>query len=132
MSKFRFECRVFPAWDRRDSDPRKDYGILGAEMFFDLLGPKGGVRLLVSTNWYLKGAQVGYKTYTPGAVLSFHSPKILKGFLRDKCDLLPGGFCCGSVWYDRGCEMLDLLIEKGSTGLRDALISIYDEQTKAN
>lgn len=48
--------RIFlirPAFDKRDPDPRKDYGIHGAEMLFVLKGEKGAVQFMLYTNWQL-------------------------------------------------------------------------------
>src|SRR3990172_7669793 len=42
-----------PAFDRRDPDPNKNYGIHGMELRFVLKGSKGAVQFLIYTNWYL-------------------------------------------------------------------------------
>jgi hypothetical protein len=42
-----------PAFDKRDSDPKKDHGIHGVEMRWILKGAKGAVQFLVFTNWQL-------------------------------------------------------------------------------
>jgi hypothetical protein len=44
---------ITPAFDKRDPDPRKNYGIHGAEMRFTVKGPLGAVSFLLYTNWQL-------------------------------------------------------------------------------
>lgn len=42
-----------PAFDRRDPDPKKNFGIHGVQMRWVLKGEKGAVQFLVYTNWQL-------------------------------------------------------------------------------
>lgn len=42
-----------PAFDRRDPDPKKNFGIHGVSMRWVLKGPKGAVQFLVYTQWML-------------------------------------------------------------------------------
>ena len=42
-----------PAYDKRHSDPNKDYGVHGMNLRFVLKGPRGAVQFLLFTNWYL-------------------------------------------------------------------------------
>lgn len=55
MSDITFERIVefSPAFDRRDPDPSKNYGIHGVELRMVLKGPGGAVQFLVYTNWQL-------------------------------------------------------------------------------
>jgi hypothetical protein len=50
-----FERRVDfrPAFDKRDPDPKKNYGIHGVEIRFVVRGPKGATQFLLYTNWQL-------------------------------------------------------------------------------
>ncbi len=41
------------AWDRRDPDPKKNYGVHGVTARWILLGPKGAIQFVVYTNWQL-------------------------------------------------------------------------------
>lgn len=41
------------AWDKRDPDPKKNYGVHGVELSFYLVGPAGGVQFKLSTGWLL-------------------------------------------------------------------------------
>lgn len=42
-----------PAWDRRDPDPKKNYGLHGVSMRWLLKGKLGTVQFLLYTNWQL-------------------------------------------------------------------------------
>lgn len=42
----------FPAWDKSDLDPRKDYGVSCLELCFLVEGEKGVVEFQLLTNWY--------------------------------------------------------------------------------
>lgn len=41
------------AYDRRDPDPKKDYGIHGVDLRMVLKGAEGAVQFALSTGWYL-------------------------------------------------------------------------------
>ena len=46
-----------PAFDRRDPDPKKNFGIHGVELRMVLKGPEGAVQFLLYTNWQLPHVQ---------------------------------------------------------------------------
>ena len=80
-----------PAYDRRDPDPKKNFGIHGVDLRMVLKGPEGAVRFVVYTNWQLPHvtkenhtlARIGKLTDTlmgclfdpMPADLGYHSPK---------------------------------------------------------
>lgn len=41
---------ITPAWDKRDPDPKKNYGIHGCELRMYLKGELGTVQFIVYTN----------------------------------------------------------------------------------
>ena len=45
--------KIYPAWDRRDPNPSKDYGIHGAELRMVLKGELGATQFVLYTNWHL-------------------------------------------------------------------------------
>jgi hypothetical protein len=51
--KLEREIRFRPAYDKRDPDPKKNYGIHGVEMCWYLKGAAGTVQFIVFTNWHL-------------------------------------------------------------------------------
>lgn len=46
-----------PAFDRRDPDPKKNYGIHGLTMKFLVIGKKGAIQFVIYTNWHLPAVQ---------------------------------------------------------------------------
>lgn len=46
-----------PAFDKRDPDPDKNYGIHGMNLRFVLKGDKGATQFIVYTNWHLPHVQ---------------------------------------------------------------------------
>lgn len=49
--------KFFPAWDKRNPDPKKNYGIHGVELLMLLKGKEGAVQFRLSTNWHLPSVQ---------------------------------------------------------------------------
>jgi len=47
------EIKFSPAYDKRDPDPSKNYGIHGVTITFLLKGEKGAVQFVLYTNWHL-------------------------------------------------------------------------------
>ena len=101
-----------PAYDKRDPDPSKNYGIHGMEIRFVLKGSKGAVQFLVFTNWFLPHVQkelykkgeistaLKYGDIEPmGADIGYHSPiPQYEGqtIISDSCPYLDGRPC----YYD--------------------------------
>jgi hypothetical protein len=48
---------ISPAFDERDADPKKNYGIHGVEMRWVVKGEKGAIQFLLYTNWHLPHVQ---------------------------------------------------------------------------
>lgn len=59
MEMVAFERRVLvsPAYDKRDSDPRKNFGISEMKITFLLIGEKGAVQWMIGTGWYTASAR---------------------------------------------------------------------------
>lgn len=53
MSALERIVRFYPAYDKRDPDPKKNYGIHGVELLMLVKGEKGAVQFKLSTNWQL-------------------------------------------------------------------------------
>lgn len=45
--------KIHPAWDKRDPDPKKDYGIHCVQIFMVLKGEKGAIHFTFSTGIFL-------------------------------------------------------------------------------
>ena len=48
---------LHPAYNKRNPDPKKDYGVHGVELRMVLKGPKGAVQFVLFTNWMLPEVQ---------------------------------------------------------------------------
>jgi hypothetical protein len=51
--EFQEITEFLPAYDKRDLDPKKNYGIHGVTLRMVLKGPEGAVQFVVYTNWQL-------------------------------------------------------------------------------
>ena len=121
-----------PAFDKRSSDPKKNYGIHGVEMAWYLTGAAGVIQFVVYTAWHLPHVQaeldakpiesrfphllhkpmpadIGYHSYIPryeGQTL-----------MTEECPLLDGAPC----YYDGSGLNAEkgfvILCEKGSEGV---------------
>lgn len=128
-----------PAFDKRDSDPKKNYGIHGVTLTFYLIGEEGAVQFVVYTNWHLPHVEKEFdakpmESYDPcllykpmAADLGYHSKRpIYDGQepMTDECHLL-GGKC----YYDGSSlnadPVFDRLRSEGSVGVWSALEEFY-------
>lgn len=111
------------AWDRRDPNSSKNYGVHGVEMRWYLVGEEGAVQFVVFTNWMLphireerKGRDLAPCLYEPmGADLGYHSrvPRYEGQEPMSKCHLLncPCYYDGSGLNADR---VLEILIREGS------------------
>lgn len=106
-----------PAYDRRDPNPSKNFGIHNMEVTFIVKGPKGAVQWQISTGWFLASSREdvarmnedfyrkhGYRMSNGKACpwptdLGYHAK--LPAYegqtrLRDECEWTGGGAC----YYD--------------------------------
>jgi len=136
-----------PAWDKRDPDPSKNYGIHGVELAMILKGDQGAVQFVVYTNWHLphvkeeldekllKGAGQGNLNnylfciiHPLPADLGYHSPIPTyegQSIISDSCEYLNGNPC----YYDgSGLEaerIYEILLNEGSDGVWRELEDYY-------
>lgn len=126
---------ITPAFDKRHSNPNKNYGIHCADLRFVLGNEFGYVQFVLYTNWYLPETieemrRDGNKTLVLDkypftyfqapmpADLGYHSPKpMYEGQTALDCDLLPGGKC----YYDgsglQANKVFEILVREGSEGV---------------
>ena len=127
------EIKMFPAWDRRSANPKKDYGIHGVEMAW-LWGDSevGVVQFVVYTHWYLphvqeehdqcqNDLQFPYMFHKPQpADVGYHSlvPQY-KGqeIVREKCPYLENKPCYYDSFRLQAEKVFNILLEKGSEGV---------------
>lgn len=138
-------------WDKRDPDPKKDYGIHGCQLRFLLEGKEGFVSFVLYTDWMplavqkeRMGKDVASTTLYPsvcqvvtgvqptGADIGYHSPKPLRPWQKPsdmgKCDLVAGGKC----YYDGSglaAEVVrDAMLVDGDKGIWREMQKYYRAQ----
>lgn len=125
-----------PGYDRRSTDPNKNYGIHGMQIRFVLKGELGAVQFLVFTDWYPERTQKEYMVRFPtkdsvqpyGADIGYHSQKPTypgQDKLSDACEFL-GGVPC---YYDGSGLAAESLVpeflERGTDAVWERLESYY-------
>jgi len=127
-----FERRmtITPAFDKRDKDPSKNYGIGSCRLRMVLIGPLGATHFTAQTGWYLPQNMTsvleselafreasGLPLSLPllGIDVGYHAahPQY-DGQQSGECDLLPAGRCYGSGSALRADEWANILVAEGS------------------
>lgn len=134
------EVAFEPAFDRRDPDPKKNYGIHGVEIRFILTGKKGATQFVVYTNWfpphvqkelYKKGhisLRLEFGNPEPmGADIGYHS--LLPQYegqakMKDGCPYLGGKPC----YYDGSGLQADEFIPAFLAGGSDAVWKMLEKE----
>ena len=128
-----------PAFDKRNPDKSKDYGIHGMEITFVLKGTEGAVQWKIHTNWQLPHVQremrawrYAYdaefdKIYPEGYDLGYHSrTPHYEGQTARKCDILDG-----ECYYDGSTLNAEPLVEpflrEGDTAVWRELTAYYEQ-----
>ena len=125
------------AWDKRDPDPKKNYGVHGVEIRWYVIGPRGAIQFVVYTHWMLPKVEEEYAAMDPPiarsltrpmpADLGYHSPVLMyDGHSRmEQCQLLKQGYC----YYDgsslNAVKVFDILLEKGGEAVWEFLENYY-------
>lgn len=97
-----------PAYDKRDSDPKKNYGVHGVTLRMLVKGDKGATQFVLYTGWLLpetvgvtddkfmfrygEALKQSRVDYPMPIDLGYHSPKPMyeDQYRRDDCDVLDG------------------------------------------
>lgn len=141
MTTFEKITEVYPSYDKRDPNPKKNYGISSCKINFILKGNEGAVQFLIGTNWYIPSAREhinkfsrtdsGYQKKPDGWDLGYHSYKPMyegHSLLAHACDILDGKPC----YYDgsglRAEEMIEDFIAGGTDWLWKRLEKEYNER----
>ncbi len=116
------------AYDKRDPDPTKNYGIHSVEIRFLLKGPKGATQFLFYTGWFLPEVRKpGLSNDYPMPVdLGYYS--LTPQYENDQpfdCDLFPSGKC----YYDGSSlnaePVFERLLREGHEGVWAELEDFY-------
>ena len=147
MSETQFEriVEIMPAYDKRDPNPMKNYGIHCVELRMVLRGPKGATQFVLYTGWNLPHVQKELDTrsayarlhsrpeYPMPADLGYHSPTPRwEGQTASECSLLPGGVCYYGGSGLNAERIYQVLLERGSDGVWSELENYYRELFEAN
>lgn len=129
-----------PAYDKRDPDPNKNYGIHGASIRFVLKGDKGAVQFLIYTNWYLPNVQKELKRkyagktdslffFTPmPADVGYHSLEPTysgQECITQECEYLDGKPCYYDGSTTRAERVFDILVAEGDEAVWKCLEDYY-------
>lgn len=102
-----------PAFDKRDPNPLKNYGIHCMEMYMVLKGELGAISFCVYTGWYLQHIEEG--SPANGAAICYHSykPKYEDQAIGDKCEYLNNSKCYCDCSYIAAGHLFNEFVEKG-------------------
>lgn len=142
----------YPAYDKRNTDPNKNYGICGASLLMTVKGERGAYQFKVSLPWYLPGSlsrnsecyhrtmdDYGIPTAMPTVDLGLDPLPLDVGYhayepqyedqpCMGECELLGTDKC----YYDgsslHAYKVFGILVEKGSEGVFKYLEEIYCER----
>lgn len=147
----RFEriVRINPPYDKRNKNPKKNYGISALSFFFILKGRKGAVQIYLSTQYYPSKIMDGYiqkKGYNPFRWtynnelkdtfdcwdIGYHSikkPDYLEKDDKRVCDINDCGYCYydGSSLRGEEDKIGELFMDKGEEGIWEYLENYYKE-----
>jgi len=137
-----FERRVEfgPAWDKRHSDPDKNYGVHGVDLRFYLVGERGAIQFVVYTGWMLPAVQEEFdaRPIYPGSPYLNHKPMPADLGCHSKKPMYEGHEPMSSChlfdepcYYDgSGClaeGVFEVLLNEGSEGVWRELEKWYHE-----
>ena len=130
------------AFDKRNNDPKKDYGVHGVNIIFILKSNKGAVQFIIYTNWHLPNVQKEFDNKSPLSDMPylFHQPiaadigyhsyvPIYDGQtqITDKCEWLNNKPC----YYDGSSlqaeKYFNILREGGDKKLWEAMCKFYED-----
>lgn len=132
---------IYPAFDKRSSDPTKNYGIGSCTLKMVLKGERGAVQFVIYTGWNLPHVTEEYRAkmrpdkyflFEPmPADIGYHSPKPMyksQEPIQQECPYLDGKPC----YYDgSGLQAIEvyenILLTEGSEGVWKHLEQKYKD-----
>ena len=124
MTEFTKTVEFRAAFDKRDPDPSKDYGIHGVDMTFYLVKDNRAIQFMLYTGWHLphvreEGKRKGWKNKPLPADLGYHSPVPMYEDdlpITDDCHVIEG-----PCYYDGSSlaadDVFEILVSEGSDGV---------------
>lgn len=138
-NKFKKEVIFHPGFDKRNSDPKKNYGIGAVQIRFVLSGEKGAVQFLLFTDWYpaniqkeLRGMEydLSFRLKPFAADLGYHSYTKMYDEQEpqaESCEFLGGKPCYYDGSTSRAEPLVEILINEGSEKVWDELEEYYND-----
>lgn len=130
MDDFKKEIVFNPAYDRRNSDPKKNYGIHCVEIRWMLSKNGKGISFLIYTDWFLDHIEKRASDFLPNGIdISYHSPTpfYMDQPCNQNCPVIGGG--CYSDGSSLAAEpIFKMLKEGGSEAVWAEMIRYYNEQ----
>lgn len=134
----------YPAFDKRNPDPSKNYGIHGVDLKMVLKGDKGAVQFVLYTNWQLPHVQRELNRKAIGedevyieailnpmpADLGYHGPVPLyegQNICTKSCEYLDGKPCYYGGSGLNAKRIYEVLLNEGSDGVWRELEEYYKE-----
>lgn len=128
-----------PAFDKRHTDPKKNYGVHGVDLRMVLKGAFGAIQFVLYTNWQLPHVQAEtdsrplnqfpYMFHKPQPAdigYHWHSAQY-EGQSPMPCEYVSSGQC----YYDGSClqaeDVYEILVREGSEGVWRELERRYHE-----
>ena len=140
MNDFTRKISFHPAFDKRNSEPSKNYGIHGLEMCFTLIGAEGGVSFHIYTNWHLPHVQEELDSKVPDDYYPYlmHSPQPAgveghwrvpqyEGQTPVKGCSVAGGDCYRDGSGLLATEFFNILVTEGEEAVWKALEKRYED-----
>jgi hypothetical protein len=136
---FTQNIKITGAKNWRRPNPSRDYGHIGAKMFFELVGPQGAISVALFMDWYVKSSRdewIGkdmpdYRPrYTPYiADVSYHAyePQY-EDQTCNNCHLLKGGKCYSDGSSLTGDDMMEGFIAGGSEWMFKKMRELYESR----
>jgi len=122
-----------PAYDKRDPDPTKNYGIHGVNIRMVLKGERGAVQFLIFTSWQLPEVQRSLRKQGEpmAADFGYHSPVPMcenQHAITEECEYLDGKPCYydGSSLYAE--KVFERLLREGDEAVWKELEEYYIEK----
>jgi len=101
----------FPAFDRTDPDPKKNYGVGDLNIKFLVIGNKGIVEFDLSTNWYFDYVMDGRVEWIKDLVRqgkeNFLIKHVLSPYLLDVCYYSPIELSEDDCYFENGLNYLE-------------------------
>ncbi|UYN89869.1 MAG: hypothetical protein KIT08_01200 [Anaerolineales bacterium] len=136
MSKFKRITQWRPAFDKRHTDPKQNYGIGAVTVRFVLVGEKGATQFVMSTGWYLKHNhdELAKKAHSGLAPMAYdwgyhaREPQYEGQSPMGACEYLDGANCYygGSSLY--ADKIMEQFFANGEEWLWDELHKEYNER----